>query len=236
MIDPATGWFEITEIPAKTADEIANILEMVWLNRYPWPTEVIMDRGREFRAEVEKLLKDEYGLRHKLIATRNPQANSMVERAHQTIHNLISTQNIKSRQDLPNGTWDGILSAVGFAMRATVHTTMRATPAQLVFNRDAIHNIRFEANWQYIKERRQRLILQNNKKENAKRLPYQYNVGDTVMIEQHQQRKYGEPKYKGPYYVDRVNDNGTVRLRHTTTNGGTVYQTWNVRKIHPYKA
>ena len=236
MIDPVTGWFEIKEIPAKSADEVANILEMTWFSRYPWPAEVIMDRGREFRAEVERLLKDDYGIRRKLITTRNPQANSMVERAHQTIHNLIATQGIKSREDLPNGTWDGILSAVGFAMRATIHTTTRATPAQLVFGRDAIHNTRFEANWQYIKERRRHVIQQNNDRENAKRTPHTYKVDDTVMIEQYQHRKYGQPKYKGPYVVDKVNDNGTVRLRHATANGGTVYQTWNARNIHPYKA
>ena len=236
MIDPVTGWFEIKEIPAKSADEVANVLEMTWFSRYPWPAEVIMDRGREFRAEVEKLLRDEYGIRRKLITTRNPQANSMVERAHQTIHNLLATQGIKSREDLPNGTWDGILSAVGFAMRATIHTTTRATPAQLVFGRDAIHNTRFEANWRFIKERRRHVIQQNNERENAKRSPHTYTVGDTVMIEQYQHRKYGQPKYKGPYVVDRVNDNGTVRLRQATANGGTVYQTWNVRNIHPYKA
>ena len=236
MIDPVTGWFEIAEIPGKTADEVANVLEQTWFSRYPWPTEVILDRGREFRAEVEKLLRDEYGVRRKLITTRNPQANSMVERAHQTIHNLIAVQGIESREDLPNGSWDGIISAVGFAMRATIHTTTRATPAQLVFGRDAIHNTRFEANWKYIKDRRVRAIIQNNERENARRTPHTYSVGDTVMVEQYQHRKYGQPKYKGPYTVDRVNDNGTVRLRHATANGGTVYQTWNVRNIHPYKA
>ena len=236
MIDPATGWFEIKEIPSKSADEVANVLEMTWFTRYPWPAEVIMDRGKEFRAEVEKLLRDEYGIRRKLITTRNPQANAMVERAHQTIHNLIATQGIQSREDLPDESWDGILSAVGFAMRATIHTTMRATPAQLVFGRDAIHNVRFEADWQYIKERRQRLIQQNNDRENAKRTPHTYQVNDTVMIEQYQHRKYGQPKYKGPFVVDRVNDNGTVRLRHATANGGVVYQTWNIRNIHPYRA
>ena len=106
----------------------------------------------------------------------NPQANSMVERAHQTIRNLIAVQNIKCQDDLVNGSWDGVLTAVRFAMNATIHTTLRATPAQLVFNRDAIHNVRFEANWKYIKERRQRLIQQNNDRENATRVPHQYNV------------------------------------------------------------
>ncbi len=44
MIDPATGWFEIAEIPNKRADEISNILEKQWLLRYPWPTILVTDR------------------------------------------------------------------------------------------------------------------------------------------------------------------------------------------------
>ena len=236
MIDPVTGWFEIAEIPAKRADVIFNVLEQTWLVRYPRPAEIIMDRGKEFAAEVRDELQNEYGVIRKLITTRNPQANSMVERAHQTIHNMIATQNIERKQDLPGGSWAGILSAVAFAMRATIHTTMRATPMQLVYNRDAIHNIRFEADWQYIKERRQKVIVQNNDRENAARVPYTYSVGDQVMIEQYQHRKYGSPRYKGPYTVNTVNDNGTIRVRQDTANGGAVYQTWNIRNIHPYKA
>ncbi len=107
---------------------------------------------------------------------------------------------------------------------------------QLVFNRDAIHNVRFEADWQYIKERRQKVIVQNNDRENAARVPYTYTVGQQVMIEQYQHRKYGEPRFKGPYTVDTVNDNGTIRVRQDTARGGAVYQTWNIRKLHPYKA
>ena len=79
MIDPATRWFEITEVPSKSADEIANILEQTWLTRYPWPEQVIMDRGKEFMAEVKAMLCDDYGVTHKPITTRNPQANAMVE-------------------------------------------------------------------------------------------------------------------------------------------------------------
>jgi hypothetical protein len=52
MIDPATAWFEIAEIPTKQADFIANLLEFHWLTRYPWPTEIWMDRGGEFKAQI----------------------------------------------------------------------------------------------------------------------------------------------------------------------------------------
>ncbi len=79
MIDPATGWFEIVEVIEKRADIIANLLEFTWLTRYPWPTEIVMDRGLEFAAEVRETLKNEYGIHLKIITARNPQANSMIE-------------------------------------------------------------------------------------------------------------------------------------------------------------
>jgi transposase InsO family protein len=107
--------------------------------RYPYPIQVVMDRGTEFMAEVKRTLRQDYGARIKLITTRNLQANSMVEQSHQTIKNMIKSQTITSRDDLENGEWTGVLSAVRFAMRATLHTTMCSTPMQLVYGRDAIH-------------------------------------------------------------------------------------------------
>ena len=236
MIDPATGWFEIAQIPDKSSETVANVLEMTWLTRYPWPTQVVMDRGREFMGEVKAMLRDDYGITRKPITTRNPQANAMVERAHATLHNMIRSNSIKDKRDLAFEKWDGVLSAVAFAMRATVHTTNRATPAQLVFGRDAMLNVNFEANWQYIKDRKQKLIQQNNKRENSKRIPHEYNVGDQVVVLQDPNRKHGADRYKGPYSISHVYDNGTVRLTQNTPAGGVVSQTWNVRNITPYKA
>jgi hypothetical protein len=156
MIDPATGWFEIVEIPNRHADYISNFLERTWLTCYPWPTQVVLDRGSEFQAELSVLLKNEYRITKKVITTRNPQANSMVERVHQVIHQLIRTISIKGKTDLDKlyFGWNGVMSAVRRAVRSTIHTTQCATPTQLVFGRDAILNVAFEADWQYIKERR----------------------------------------------------------------------------------
>ena len=60
--------------------------------------------------------------------------------------------------------WTGILGAVTFATRATIHSTLKATPSQLVFGRDAILNIQHEADRKLIKENRNKRILNNNKK------------------------------------------------------------------------
>jgi hypothetical protein len=235
MIDPATGWFEIAEIPKQDSFEAATILEQVWLNRYPWPEQVILDRGKEFMGEIKRMLKEDYGIRRKPITTRNPQANAMVERAHQTVHNMIRTRMIKDKRDLPDG-WTGVLTAIRFAMNSTVHTTNRATPTQLVFGRDTMMNIKFQANWDYIQSRKQTRIRANNKKENAKRIPHEYKIGDKVLVALAPSRKHGEDRAKGPFTVMRVYDNGTVRLRQRTQHGGAVFQTWNIRNIIPYKA
>ena len=54
-----------------------------------------MDCGREFEAELRKTLFHEYGITRKMTTPRNSQANSMVERAHQTVHNTIATLDLK---------------------------------------------------------------------------------------------------------------------------------------------
>ena len=237
MIDPATGWFEIAQLDRGRADYVADLLERVWFNRYPWPTEVICDRGKEFMAEVINTLRDDYGITRKPITTRNPQANAMVERAHQTLGNMLRTQNFQRMADIDlQDPFSGVLSAVGFAMRATVHTTTRATPSQLVFNRDAIHNINFKADWNYIKNRKQQLINKNNKRENATRIPHTYQVGDMVVIKADPNRKYDTRlPYSDPRTIEKVYANGTVKLRQVTPRGGALTQIWNLRNIKPYK-
>jgi hypothetical protein len=92
--------------------------------------------------------------------------------------------------------WSGILAAAMFAIRATVHTTLQATPSQLVFGRDAILNIKFDADWRLIRERKQSIIKQKNKRENARRIPHKYNETSA--------------KYSGPHEIVKVNDNGTA--------------------------
>ena len=234
MIDPATGWFEIVEVPKKRADYISNLIEINWLTRYPWPTEIIMDRGSEFAAEVRKMLNKEYPIKRKLITTRNPQANAIIERIHQVVHNMIRVQAISGKKDVKETyKLEGVLAAVRSAVLSVVHTTTRATPTQLVFGRDALLNISFEADWQYIKERKQRRIVQNNRKENSKRIPHEYKPGDEVMIRLNPSRKHGEAQFEGPYTVARVNDNGTVQLSKATPHGGAVYGTWNIRNLDP---
>ena len=229
MIDPATGWFEVREIPDKSAITVANQVEQAWLTRYPWPTQLIYDRGSEFLGDFAEMIRNDYGVKRKPTTVRNPQANSIVERVHQTLGNIIRTFKVQETDVDENDPWSGILAATMFAIRSTYHTTLQATPAQLVFGRDAILNVQYKANWTYIKERKQKLINENNRRENAKRQPYSYEVGDKILIRDAQKHKFGRDPYAGPYVICRINDNGTIQYQK-----GVTRDTVNIRNVHPY--
>ena len=229
MIDPATGWFEIHQYDDKRAITVANIAEEEWFSRYPWPTQVTFDRGSEFIGHEFKKMLNDYGVKKKPITTRNPQANAIVERVHQTIGNIIRTFELHENYLDEDDPWKGILAATAFAIRATYHTTLQKSPGQLIFGRDMIFNIQHTANWEYIRARKQRLIQKNNKNENKSRVPHTYHVNDKVMLRKGTENKYEAP-FSGPHNILKVNTNGTVRLRV-----GSVTDTVNIRRIEPYK-
>ena len=92
-----------------------------------------------------------------------------------------------SEEDDP---WKGILSTVAFAVRSTLNSTMKKTPGQLVFGRDMILNIQHQADWEYIKQRKQNKINENNRRENSKRKSHTYTVGDNVLFKKGTENKY----------------------------------------------
>jgi hypothetical protein len=175
------------------------------------------------------MVKNDYGIRVKAITTRNPQANAILERIHATIGNIIRTHQVLDIQLDEQDPWSGILAAAMYATRATIHTTLRATPMQLVFGRDAVLNTKFEADWKYIRDRKQKLIEQNNKRENAKRTGHEYQIGNRVLVAAKLDGKYQGDLWDGPYVIALVNNNGTVIL-----NRGAYQETINIRRIKPY--
>ena len=140
MINPATS---LSTVPSARADILANQVELAWLTCYPLPN---VDRGNEFLAEFREMIINDYGITVKPITSRKPQANAILERAHQTIGNILRTFKVQNILLDNKNPWDGILASIIFAVRATVHTTTQYTPAQLIFGRNSI------INWRHDKE------------------------------------------------------------------------------------
>ena len=125
--------------------------------------------------------------------------------------------------------WALILGAVMFATRATIHHTNLATPTQLVFGCDDILNVTHEANWHYIKQRKNKITTANNLNENKKHADHVYQKGDKILVKLPQTTKYGSNVYNGPYTVVEVHENVTLSLKQ-----GAVTDKINIRNVKPY--
>ena len=99
-------------------------------------------------AEFANMCQNDYGLKSKPTTTRNPQSNAIIKQIHKTIGNIIQTFDVSNTVN--NNPWSFILAATMFAVSATYHTTIQASPMQPVFGRDAILNIKHVAEWYHI--------------------------------------------------------------------------------------
>ena len=96
MIDPATGWLEITEIKDNNnSADASRIFNNTWLSRYPRPKSIIYDNGVEFKRNFESLLKT-YGINPRRVTAKNPQAKAVLERVHQVIGDMLRTKDLEN--------------------------------------------------------------------------------------------------------------------------------------------
>ena len=180
----------------------------------------------EFKTTIEA----NYGITIKPITLRNPQANSILERVHQTIGNIIRTFKVQDMVLNNENPWDGILACTMFTLRATVHTTMQHTPAQLVFGQDSILNTRHKADWQLVKKRKQDEINKGNQRKNLNQKEHMCNTGDKVLLENTWKTKFNQDAYLGPYTITAVRNNDTVR-----TCKRIIIDTFNICNITLFK-
>ena len=73
------------------------------------------------------------------------------------------------------------MASVAWGIRSTHHSTLKATPAQLVFNRDMLLNIKFIADWETIRLRKQKDVDRNNERENSLRVDHDYHIVDKCL-------------------------------------------------------
>eukprot|EP00644_Phytophthora_capsici_P004502 jgi/Phyca11/110991/e_gw1.19.664.1 len=162
MIDHATRWLEVAVQPNKDALTTAESFDREWLCRYPRPRRVIHDQGPEFTGEEFQELLRSYGIKAKPTSTKNPQANAICERVHLEIMNVVRCHE--------GADWKKVIYYAAFAVRASYHSILNASPGQLIFGQDMISRQLYESNWSYMSKRRFDAILADNDKENDKRL------------------------------------------------------------------
>ena len=157
MIDPVTGWFEIKAINKPDASTVMDAFYEAWMCRYPRPEQIGFDNGGEFK-DVFAAMCANYGVKQKRSTSHNPQSNGVIERIHQVVGNLLRTLQLEDATLNKEDPWAVYLASVAWAIRSTQHTVLEATPGQLVFGRDMVLPIQFQADWACIKLRKQEVI------------------------------------------------------------------------------
>ena len=102
--------------------------------------------------------------------SKNPQSNSICERMHPTVVNVIRTflysnppKNMTQAKDM----MDDVLAYAIYAMWTTVITTLGSTPGALAFSRDIFLNIPLVADWQTVSRKLEHHVNENLRKANA---------------------------------------------------------------------
>jgi hypothetical protein len=123
MINPATSWFEIVELPTvtqettvppagkgkkvtfakntkvaepnfdKSSTQISNLVYKTWFSRYPRCRYIIYDNGSEFKLHFQSLCNT-YKIKRKPTSVKNPQANAILEHIHGVLGNMLRTSKL----------------------------------------------------------------------------------------------------------------------------------------------
>jgi hypothetical protein len=232
MIDTTTTLAEIVRIENKTSQHVAMQFENCWLARYPRPLRCVHDPGSEFIGAHFQSTLAAYGIGHVPCTPKNPQSNAICERMHSTVGDMLRTlcrqeppQNVATAVELV----DSALASAQYGLCTAVHRTLGVSPGALVFQRDMLLPIPVLADYNMIRQRRQIVIDDNNRRENLRRRYRDYQVRDEVLLLTQNPATLQE-RSVGPYVIDQVHTNGTL----TVQRAPNVYDRINIRRLRPY--
>ena len=164
---------EIIRINSKKSRHVSDQFANCWLARYRRSNRCVYDNGEEFLGWEFVQLLGQYGIKPVHTNVKNPQANAICERAHQTIGDILHT----TLQSYPpanlaqaNQIVDNALVTAMYAPRCAVTVALNTSAGALVSNRDMIMDIPLIADLILIRKRRQQIIDMNLQRENSKNI------------------------------------------------------------------
>jgi hypothetical protein len=146
----------------KSSNQIARLVNKIWLCRYPQCHHLIYDNGLEFKLHFETLC-DSYGIKRKPTTIKNPQANAICERIHQVLGTMVHTSEIDMTKSDEPADIDTFIDNAAWAICSTYHTVLKASPGAAIFGCNMLFDMPFLADWK-------------------SRVHFDYKVGDKVLI------------------------------------------------------
>jgi hypothetical protein len=251
MIDPASSWFEIAELPVvewlhwqtvngkelfiadeifdKTSEHKAKLVNKTRLCRYPQCHHLIYDNESEFKLPFEYLCES-YGITRKPTTVKNPQANGILERVHQVLGQMLCTAELDTANSVTPNDIDVFLDNAAWSICSTYHMVLKPSPGAAIFECDMLFDIPFVADWHKNGEQRQSLTDCGNQRKNTKPIDYDYKVGDKVLLINEGILRKAEFAYsKEPWTITTVHTNGIIRIQHRTR-----MEQLSIQRVQPF--
>ena len=134
-------------------------------------------------------------------------------------------QNMNNTQQVT----DNVLATCMHATRCAVNALMETSPGAIVNNRDMLLDIPLVANLGLVQERRQQLVNDNLRRQNAQRVDYKWKVRDQFNIVIWEKTK-GSQQLEGSFTITATKTNGTDDFRHSAN----VTENISIREIQPH--
>jgi hypothetical protein len=209
MIDPATSWFDIVELPTvrmtvpkggkgkkatcldytidaeifnKTSTQISNLVYKCWFSRYPCCTYMIYNSVSEFKLHFRALCKT-YGIKRKPTSIKNPTANAILEHIHAVFTNMLRTAKLNMAKSVNASDINIFLLDAAWAICSTHHRVLKASPGAAIFGQDMLFDSPFIADWKKIGDHRQKLTDLNTAHEHEGRIDYDYKIGQKILVQ-----------------------------------------------------
>ncbi len=191
---------------------------------------MIYNNGSKYKLHFRSLC-DTYGIKHKPISVKNPQANAILEHIHAVLRNMLHATECDMAELVKASDIDIFLSDATWAVCSTYHTVLKATPSAAIFGQDMLFTIPFIADWQKIGEHRQQLTNLNNACLKEGRIDYDYKVGQKVLLRKEGTLCNAESRYhKKPWLITTVHMNETIMVQHRNK-----IDRMNVWRVKPFE-
>lgn len=129
-IDHLTRFVILTAVPNKAAATIARTLVNRVFSVFGVPELLHSDQGTEFENQLVKELQSVFGYKKTRTTPYRPQGNSVLERVHSTMHNMLAMY-----CDVKHANWAELLPFIQMAHNTAYSRAVHETPHYLMFGR-----------------------------------------------------------------------------------------------------
>jgi hypothetical protein len=244
MIDPASSWFKIVDLPVttdsvipmdtkgqmgterhnntklpcfdKSSAMISPLVKKTWFGCYPCCVYIIYDNRSAFKLHFKSLCES-FGIKCIPTNVKNPYANAILEQVHQVFTTMHCTAKLEMANTVETTDIGVFLTDATQAICSTYHAVLKASTGAAIFGRDMLFDIPFRADWITIGEHRQCQTDLNMKRENCSCHDWDYKVGNQVLRRKDGILHKSESWYEtDPWTTTSVHTNGKISAQSGT--------------------